>query len=301
MPAPDNQRRVVIELTSVPVRKDSFVVMKGTIVESDKADSIGKSLTCKGICQELCLGAHYELQGVAKFDERYQEWQLAFKSWKINQTATATGLQNYLSRECKHIGDGRADQIVKLYGERAWQVLLNDPLRLARDIVGLNIVTANEIQIWAQEEQKLSGVKRDLYQAGLTPGLIQKLLTSYSETTPEVLRERAFSITEIKGIGFKTADRLALQFGMPWTHPERIKAGIVYTLQETMEDEGHTCVAYHTLINAACRLLTIPKGPVIAILKEMLAAGELCTQETDVCSVSKYPDLFLFPPLRQGT
>lgn len=293
MPAAPEKRRVVIELTSVPGRGEKgFVVMKGKIVETEKPEGIGKMLTCKGICQEVCIGAHYELEGVVKWDERYNEYQMNFKTYKVNQTATVTGLQNYLAQECDNIGPGRADQIVKMYGDKTWDILTNEPLRLTRDIVGLNIITAQEIQKWAKQEQGLSSVKKDLYESGLTTGLIRKLLEAYGTSTSQKLKDECFSLTEVKGIGFLTADRLALKFGMPPTHPDRINAGVLYALSETMEDQGHCCIDHHVLINESCKLMSLDKKYVIEAIKQMIADKHLCTQDADPRDFSKYPDLF---------
>jgi exodeoxyribonuclease V alpha subunit len=293
MPAAPEKRRVVIELTSIPCKgQKGFVVMKGKIIETEKPEGIGKSLTCKGFCQELCIGAHYELEGMVKWDEKYNEYQLNFKTYKVNQAATVTGLQNYLAHECDHIGEGRADQIVKLYGDKTWDVLVNEPLRLTRDIVGLNIITAQEIQKWAKQEQELSSVKRDLYESGMKTGLIRKLLEAYGTSVSRKLREECFSLTEVKGIGFLTADRLALKFGMPPTHSERIREGVLYALAETMEDQGHCCIEHHILVNAACKLLSLDKRYIIEAIKQMIVDKQVCTETANPKDFSKYPELF---------
>ena len=302
MPAAPEKRTLTIELTSISYRGDKgFVVLKGAIVKTEKPEGIGKMLTCKGNCREVCIGAHYEFEGIVKWDEKFNEYQMNFKTYKINQTATVTGLQNYLAKECDHIGPGRADQIVQLYGDKTWEVLTKEPLKLTRDIVGLNIIGAQAIQAWAVQEQELSTVKRDLYESGITTGLIRKLIETHGNKTQQVIRDECFSLTDIKGIGFLTADRLAMKFGMPPTHPTRIREGVLYALAETMEDKGHTCIEHHTLVNAACKLMSIHKQPVIDCIKAMLADKTLCTHTSDPREFSKYPDLFPDEPKKEST
>jgi exodeoxyribonuclease V alpha subunit len=296
MPKPqETNRKMVVEFKK-PLGKSksggNFVIFKGLVVKSDKEHGVGKLITCLGNLNPVVIGAHYELTGTVKWSESYSEFQLHFDSYEFNQSATLTGLQNYLAKECEDIGTGRAEQIVKAYGEDAWKVLLTEPIRLTRDLVGVNIVVAKRIQAWAEQEEKFSTVKKLLYQAGAGPALIRKLLEAHGTGLMQVMRENAFDLTEVKGIGFLTADRLAHAFGMPPTHPQRIKEGIKYTLQKVTEERGHTCVQHHILVNEALKLLSLTKEPVIAAMKDMLDKQELVTQEADPKLFSRNPELF---------
>lgn len=276
--------------------RDGFVILK-TIIRSNegKPESIGKPLTCVGTMHEPIIGAHYKLTGAAEFAEKFNEFQLRFTKFELAQSAGSTGLQYYLAKECEHIGEGRADQIVKCYGDRTWEVLLTEPHSLAADITGIDAAKAEIIQKWAIAEQAVSSVKKNLYEAGLTQGLIKKLITAYGSGIEAKIKENVFDTTEIKGVGFLTADRIGKKFGMPPTHPQRIREGVLFAIQAVMDDKGHTCVEHHTLINAACKLLEIHKEPVIAVVKQMLTDRLLCTQRDDPKEFSRNPDLFSKP------
>lgn len=286
------ERTIVMELVSCKEFKRNFCIAKGIIRESAVEGAVGKKITCLGSLTQVVIGAYYKLTGEAIWSEQYQEHQLHFRTFEINQTASATGLQNYLAQECPHIGAGRADQIVKAYGEKALEVILTTPQKLADDIAGVNLETAKQIQAWAELESRLSSVKKRLYEAGLTTGLIKKLVDTYKEGVPDVLRENAFIIKEIHGIGFKTADRVAMKFGMPAAHPQRIKEGVLHALQEVMDDKGHTCVDHVSLINAACGLLGVGKSLIVPVIQQMLNDKELCTQRSNPAEFSRYPELF---------
>lgn len=288
-------KTITVELSKEPLFSGDkgFRILKTIIRDNPgKPESIGKPLTCVGVLHEVILGAYYKLTGVAKWSERYNEHQLHFTAFELAQTAGATGLQYYLAKECEHIGEGRADQIVKCYGDQAWHVLLQEPDRLAADITGIGPAEALVIQQWAKSEELVSTVKKNLYEAGLTQGLIKKLVTAYGVAVTKKLQDDAFETTEIKGIGFLTADRIAKKFGMAATNPQRIKQGVLYSIQAVMDDKGHTCVEHHVLINAACKLLEIHKEHVIEALKVMLAEKLLCTQRDDPKEFSRNPELF---------
>jgi exodeoxyribonuclease V alpha subunit len=287
-------RTLTVEVIKPKFKGERNFVVLDTVIRANafKPESVGKKLTCKGNMHEVIEGAHYTLTGVPKWEEKFSEHQFVFHKYELAQTASVTGLQNYLAKECDHIGDGRADQIVGCYGEHTMQVLLTEPEKLIRDITGIGPVEAAAIQVWAKEEEKVSTVKKELYEAGLTSGLIKKLLTAYGAKVKEVLRENAFDTTEVKGIGFLTADRIAKKFGMSATHPQRIREGVIYALQGVMDDQGHTCIEHHILVNAACKLLEIHKEHVINVIKQMLIDKQLCTNRDDPAQFSRYPFLF---------
>lgn len=278
--------------------QNGFCILKTIIRENPGVPtSVGNVLTCVGTLHNPIIGGQYKLTGIAKWSEKHNAHQLHFSSYELTQTATATGLQNYLAKECSFIGEGRADQIVKLYGDQSWHVLLNEPERLAADVVGLNLIQAQSIRDWAIAEQEVSTVKKMLYEAGLTEGLIKKLVAAYGKGVEDKLKDNVFGLTEIKGIGFITADRIGKKFGMPNTHPQRLKEGILYALQEVMDDQGHTCIEHHVLVTAAAKLLEVHKNHVIEAIKSMLGEKELVTQRDSPVEFSPYPELFSSEPL----
>lgn len=290
----DDVRTVTLEVTKIKFKGDrNFIILEGIIRDNPSLpSSVGSKLDCKGNAHEIVEGAHYVFTGVPKWDERYQKHHLLFSKCDLSQTSTLTGLESYLAKECEHIGPGRANQIVKLYGDKTMHVLIHESEKLIQDVTGIGPVEAKVICEWAKAEQEVSTVKNDLYAANLTSGLIRSLITAYGSDVSRILRENAFDTTEIKGIGFLTADKIAKKFGMPATHQQRIREGVKYALQEVMEECGHTCVEHHVLVNATCKLLEIHKEHVIEIIKQMLVTKELCTQRDDPAGFSRFPFLF---------
>jgi len=305
MPRPEligPKRQIVLELVKLPFQsnRNAFCIAKGVIRwvdEHGKADAIGKPLTAKGDLHNPIIGAHYKLTGHTVFEKDFGEYQFHFSSYEVNQTATTTGMQNYLAKECPGIGETRARQLVEVYGEETMTKLAADDVYTLAEITikvpGINLQEAENIREWAKKESVLLPVKQRLYEAGMTQGLIKTLTVNYGTKTEEVLSKECFTITELRGIGFATADKLAVKFGMSPTNPERIKQGVLHAMTEVMDDQGHTCVDHHILINAACKLLGIHKSHVIKMMQLMIEKDELCTDRTDPRKVSKYSDLFI--------
>lgn len=293
-------RKVTVELVKLPYHnpaKSAFCILKGIVRgvdEHGKPDGIGKPITAKGNLHNPIIGAYYILTGTAEWEADFNEHQFKFTSYEVSQTATATGTQNYLAKECPAIGEGRARQLVELFGEKTMEMLANaDNIRfVSEQLPGLDIKQATEIYEWCKKESVLMPVKQKLYEAGMTQGLIKTLVSNYGTATEKVLREQAFTLTDIKGIGFLTADKIAKKFGMSETNPQRIREGVLYALVEEMDSKGHTCIEHHTLINAACGLLGVHKSHVIEVMKSMIETEELCTNRTDPKKISKIPELF---------
>jgi len=292
MAAATEERTVVLELTNILHQgHNNFCIIKGIVRESAKASAVGSSLVCIGKLGELTVGAYYKLTGVPKFNAKFNAWQLQFSTYEVNQTASAVGVKNYLIKECPHIAGERAEQIAKAFGDKAMEVIVNNPA-LLMSTIGLTKSMADAVQSWAKQEKELVTTKKLLYEAGLTTGLIKKLIEKYGTNTPTVLRNDAFQTIEIHGIGFLTADKVGQIFGMAPDNPDRVKQGVLYSLKEVMEDQGHTCVDHITLVNAAVKLLKVHKELVIDCIKQMIAAKELCTQSANPAEFSMYPALF---------
>jgi exodeoxyribonuclease V alpha subunit len=95
-----------------------------------------------------------------------------------------------------------------------------------------------------------------LHSQGVSTGLAVKIYKQYGEAALEVVRTDPYRLArDIRGVGFKTADRLAQSLGLPRDHPARLEAGLVYALNE-MSDEGHVYAPWPAVLEeAAARLL----------------------------------------------
>ena len=85
-------------------------------------------------------------------------------------------------------------------------------------------------------------------------------------------------IAEIDGIGFKTADQIALAYGMDPQSPERLAAGLTYVLQD-MTQNGHVCIPDRELVYRASLILRAEQLMLRDVLTEALAMGQLCADD----------------------
>lgn len=93
---------------------------------------------------------------------------------------------------------------------------------------------------------------------GITPSRAIKLYKLYGKDTLQIIKNHPYKLCEVEGIGFKTADKIAMSMGFDRLSPERVDEGILYTLAEA-ESRGHLCMEKEGFIQACSKILDTPK------------------------------------------
>ncbi len=165
------------------------------------------------------------------------------------------GIRKYLgSGLVPGIGKAYAHKIVDALGTDTFRVLSEESGKL-RDIPGIGKKRATAIkQAWDEKR-----TERELYiflqTYGVTPGQCVKLVKHYGAKAKPILLEQPYKVArEIDGIGFKTADRIAINLGFANDAPPRLDAGLLYAL-ETLQEDGHTAYREADLIDYTAALL----------------------------------------------
>jgi exodeoxyribonuclease V alpha subunit len=190
--------------------------------------------------------------------------------------ATLTGIQKYLgSGMIKGIGPIFAKRLVETFGAKTLQVIETAPARLA-EVPGIGPKRQQRIATAWAEQREIREVMLFLQGHGVSPAYAVKIFKTYGQAAIASVRENPYRLArDIRGIGFKTADKIARELGVPADSPLRATAGILHTLQE-LTDEGHVYVPEAELLRATEETLEIPA----ALLPEALA--RLASDETVV-------------------
>ena len=201
--------------------------------------------------------------------------QFKVASFRSELPANVYGIRKYLgSGLVPGIGKVYANKIVDSFGTDTFRVLSEESARL-RDVPGIGKKRASAIkQAWDEKR-----AERELYiflqTYGVTPSQCVKLVKRYGGEAKEVLSREPYRVArEIDGIGFKTADRIAINLGFANDAPPRLDAGIVHAL-ETLQEEGHTAFPRADLVDAAAGMLETQAALVAARLDALLAAGQV--------------------------
>lgn len=106
------------------------------------------------------------------------------------------------------------------------------------------------------EYQGLENIMVGLNQYGFGPQLSMRIYQTYKEHTLEIVENNPYKLVEdIEGIGFGRADELGFKLGMKGNHPDRVKAGCLYTLETDCIQEGHCYLEKKTFIPTVKKLL----------------------------------------------
>ncbi|GGP83294.1 ATP-dependent RecD-like DNA helicase [Saccharothrix coeruleofusca] len=185
--------------------------------------------------------------------------------------ATVQGIRRYLgSGLIKGIGPVLADRIVSHFGVAALDVIEQQPERLI-EVPKLGPKRTKMIAAAWEEQKAIKEVMVFLQGVGVSTSLAVRIYKQYQDKSIDVVREEPYRLaTDVWGIGFRTADVIAKAVGIPHDSPQRVKAGLQFTLSEATGD-GNCFLPENELIGAAIKILQVDAGLVIECLAELVA------------------------------
>ncbi|GLI03474.1 ATP-dependent RecD-like DNA helicase [Phytohabitans aurantiacus] len=186
--------------------------------------------------------------------------------------ATIQGIERYLgSGLIKGIGPKMAARIVEHFGVDTLQVIEGEPGRLV-EVPGLGPKRTKMIADAWEEQKAIKEVMVFLQGVGVSTSLAVRIYKKYGDASISVVRNEPYRLaSDVWGIGFKTADTIAQAVGIPHDSPQRVRAGIQYTLSEAA-DGGHCYLPEPNLLADAAEILGVPAELVRQCLEEL--AGE---------------------------
>ena len=235
-------------------------------------------VTVVGNLPEVNPGESLRLEGTWTTHSQYGR---QFKAERCTQVlpATVEGLKRYLgSGLIKGVGPVTAARIVQRFGADTLRVLDEEPRRL-REALGVGPKRAASIAKAWEEQKHIREVMLFLQSHGVTTGLAVKIYKTYGDDALQVVQEDPYRLArDIWGVGFKTADKIARDLGLPTDAPSRVQAGVAHTLSQ-LADEGHVYVPEPDLTDEAAQLLDVPPE----LVKEAIGAldaDEVVRRET---------------------
>lgn len=189
--------------------------------------------------------------------------------------STLEGIERYLASSDIHgIGRGFAGKIVRKFGKKTLEVIEKEPEKLLK-IKGFGQNRLRKIVEFFRQREHERNIMLFLYSHGITPAYAGKIIRRYKMESINVIKENPYRLADdIFGIGFKLADRLAMNLGIRGNAPERIRAAILYGLSEA-ESEGHCFLTKEQLIEYTTSAISVDISDVEKRVNEMLRGGEL--------------------------
>lgn len=251
-------------------------------------------------------GEHLELLGRWEVDRKFGR-QFRFRAYQTVRPTTLVGIEKYLgSGLIKGIGPVYAARLVEAFGLDTLRIVEEEPGRL-RDVAGIGPRRAEKILAAWAEQKVVREVMVFLQGHGVSTAHAARIFRTYGEKSLDVLRTDPYRMVEdVWGIGFRTADQIALKLGLSEQSERRAEAGLAWVLQ-TMLDEGHCFCPRVELLARGADALRIDLSILERALGVRLEAGALIDDEGRIylgavhaieCKVAERLRLLLRSPSR---
>lgn len=223
----------------------------------DSAGNMVTQVKAVGYCLPIADNLRYELQGHWSKNPKHGV-QFEVENYDEVITPTKEGIIAYLSSgQIKGIGPKMAEKIYDAFGLTALDVLDKEPERLL-SISGISSAKLKKICDSYLANRGARDVVAFLTPHGITPNRAVKLYKEYGDRAMDIVKNHPYQLCEIAGIGFKTADRIAMSMGFDQLSVERVDEGILYALTDA-EGKGHLCMEKHAFIKACLKVLDTPQ------------------------------------------
>jgi len=237
----------------------------------------GEEMVAVGPIGHLEEDTRARLVGTFELHHKHGLQLAAREAEPLDPTGT-DGIRRYL-KTIPGIGGKRADELIARYGDGVFEAIDRDPEAEFLQIRGVSDATAAE----AAEEWANRRAERRLYALLAPHGLaryVGELIAIHGIHAVEEITDDPYSLTEVSGIGFLGADRVALATGVAPDSQRRVRAAAVHVLREA-ENQGHTHLPRGELIDATRALL----GGAEPEMAELRAAPELHVEEAEMLSL----------------
>jgi len=170
--------------------------------------------------------------------------------------ASLSGIRRFLgSGAVKGIGEKTADRLISRFGSQILDILDSDPKQLL-DVEGIGPAKLKTIVSSWQEKREVRGLMLFLQTHGVATTFAHRIFRHYGVNSVQRLRANPYDLAyDIQGIGFRTADEVALKLGFAEDAPQRLEAGVEYCLRQVADGAGHMYLPRPVLAEEAAKLL----------------------------------------------
>ena len=235
-------------------------------------------ITIVGKAQAVWEGEDVRAEGTWVTDKVHGR---QFKAERLTCIAPRSlkGIERYLaSGLIKGIGPVLAKRIVDTFGEETMHVLSHQSARL-REVPKLGRAKIEQIRAsWnANESMRENMIFGQTY--GISVTKMTKIVRRYGPDAVAIVKADPYRLCrDIWGIGFATADKIALSVGIPQDSPLRARASISYTLETEAEGAGHCWTYENDLLLHANELTGIPTEVLGEALSAEISEGRVVAE-----------------------
>ncbi len=247
-----------VEMILFQNNENYYTVLKVDVQESN--GDFDDMVTVVGYFPNMVEDETYLFKGSVVQHPKYGK-QLKAETFQKEIPQTKDAVIAYLSSDLfKGIGKKTAELIVETIGENAINEILKDN-QVIEKVPKLSKKKQEQIVQQIVSNQESEQVMIRLNELGFGSKLAMDIYKFYQHETLNVLDQNPYQLVyDIKGVGFQKADQLAQQLGIHPNHPDRLKAGLLFLVEETCIKQGHTYLPQEALINETIQLLSKNEG-----------------------------------------
>ena len=223
-------------------------------------------------------GEILKMQGEWTSHPKYGE-QFRVVHYKSLVPASVYGIEKYLgSGLIKGIGPIMAKRIVKTFGKETLDVIEQEIEKLA-EVEGIGKKRVEMVRkAWA-DQKEIRQVMLFLQSHGVSSGYATKIFKTYGNEAIEVVQENPYRLaTDIFGIGFLTADKIAEKLGFARDSELRAEAGILYVLHQ-LADDGHVYYPLNPLLTKSQEILEVDQEILLRALDTLRAEQKIVLED----------------------
>ncbi|GCF09588.1 SF1B family DNA helicase RecD2 [Dictyobacter arantiisoli] len=225
--------------------------------------------TIVGVLPGVHPGELLSVEGEWESDSRYGR-QLRVESFVQRLPASTDGMIRYLgSGLIKGIGPKKAQAIVDHFGEQTLAIIEQQP-EMLRQVKGISSKDSERIEKAWLEQSDIKELHLFLQSHDVSVNVATRVYKQYGRESIRVVRENPYQLAqEVQGIGFRTADDIAVKLGLPHDSIPRLASGLKYVLTRAANDDGHCFLLEDDLLQRASHILQVPQETLQAAMEQL--------------------------------
>jgi exodeoxyribonuclease V alpha subunit len=254
-------RYMANELTAEVVGVTYFNPVNGYLVARVRAGGEPGQVTVVGTLGQVAPGETLELTGEWRDHPKFGR-QFEAETCRQVLPASINGIRRYLaSGMIRGVGPVLAGRLVDKFGAEVLDILDADPKRLLA-VEGLGRKKLDSVVESWREQREIRDLMLFLQSHEVSPTHAARIFKQYGRGAVQKLQENPYDLAyELRGVGFRTADRMALKLGFAFDSPERVEAAVVFALFQASE-QGHLFQPAEKLTSVVCRMLETEEGSI---------------------------------------
>lgn len=249
-----------------------YGVFRATILKKKEGTTLVGNLLDVG------EGDFLEIEGSEMTHPKFGE-QIKVARYKTIMPEDKDGIIKWMSSRYTGVGPKLAEKIYDQFGDETFHVLENQPDRLSQ-VKGIRRVVIDAVKEAAEANKILRDLTVKLSPFGIGTETIYKIYKEYGDGTMEMLELNPYElIKKVRGVGFKIADMVARGMGIEKNDPFRIRAGLLFSVDQYEQKFGHLYIEEPELIRQGTRLLDVDDADIVTGINELLDRNELVCEE----------------------